>query len=887
MDPLAHLQTALSDRYRVEKLIGVGGMATVYLARDLRHDRNVALKLLKPELGAVLGVERFLSEIRVTANLQHPHLLPLFDSGEADGLLYYVMPFVEGESLRGRLDREKQLPVNEAIRITVAVAGALDYAHRHNVVHRDLKPENILLQDGQPVVSDFGIALAVTNAGGTRVTQTGLSLGTPQYMSPEQATGDRVIDNRSDIYSLAAVLYEMLIGEPPHTGATIQAIIARVLTDKPRSVRATREMVPENVDAAITRALAKLPADRFATAHQFAEALQDSRYSLPIPVTTSAAAAATAPVPMAAGMRGVAHFSPWAVAVGAVLVAAWSLTRKPEAPVPPPTRFFLGVPDSMPYAGGVGDLAVSRDGRFVAIAVIHQGARKIALRSMDETGMRVLQGTQGAGRLFFSPDGTKIGYVVDGRLRAVSLAGGGVMTMLSSGATGFAAWTESGIVYTGATGLMKLAGEGGTPAKLTVEDTSADEAHVLPSPAPGGRVVIVLASRGLPNLAVVQSDGRINQLGHLGVSPVYMESGYVLYNSLEGNLMALPVDRRTVEPRGPPFLVMDGVRVGANAVGLWAASTNGTIVAQRSNSAGSNIVAVDRAGRATPLSDEAKLFRMPRVSPDANQIAMQATATGINADAEIWIFDRRTGVLSRFTTGGGNSDALWSPDGKRIAWAGPGSDTNSIDRNVRPELRVAADIFMQPVDKSSPPEVVYAAPRPQWPWSFTPDGKTIVFDEGGGGTRIKAIDLGAREPRSLVENEFANRLGKLSTDGKWLAYTSNETGRMEVYVRPFGRTGGATQVSVEGGDQPMWSRDGRELFYRDGANMIAVAMTEGSVRSKAVLFRDTFDRSNATNYDVLPNGGFIMFKSVGVEAELTLMVNWLTEINRRARAARQ
>lgn len=212
MDPLISLKTALSNRYRVEHQIGVGGLATVYLAPDLRHDRNVALKLLKPELGAVLGVDRFLSEIRVTANLQHPHLLLLFDSGEADGLLYYVMPFAEGESLRGRLDREKQLPVNEALRITIAVAGALDYAHRHNVVHRDLKPENILPRDGQPVVSDVGIALAVSNAGGTRITQTGLSLGTPQYISPEQATGDRVIDARSDICSLAAVLYEMFDG---------------------------------------------------------------------------------------------------------------------------------------------------------------------------------------------------------------------------------------------------------------------------------------------------------------------------------------------------------------------------------------------------------------------------------------------------------------------------------------------------------------------------------------------------------------------------------------------------------------------------------------------------------------------------------------------------
>src|SRR5512138_3103840 len=263
MDPLGSLKTALSDRYRVERQIGVGGMATVYLARDIRHDRHVALKLLNPELGAVLGVERFLAEIRVTANLQHPNLLPLFDSGEADGLLYYVMPFVEGESLRSRLEREKQLPVDEAVRMSVAIANALDYAHSHGVIHRDLKPENILLQSNQPVIADFGIALAVSKAGGNRITQTGLSLGTPQYMSPEQATGDRVIDGRTDIYSLGALTYEMLSGEPPHIGHTSQAIIARLLTDRPRSVRASRSAVPEYVDAAVARALEKLPADRF------------------------------------------------------------------------------------------------------------------------------------------------------------------------------------------------------------------------------------------------------------------------------------------------------------------------------------------------------------------------------------------------------------------------------------------------------------------------------------------------------------------------------------------------------------------------------------------------------------------------------------------------
>jgi serine/threonine protein kinase len=240
MDALSQLSQSLADRYAIDRLIGEGGMARVYLARDVRHDRPVALKVLNPELGAVLGVERFLSEIRVTANLQHPNLLPLFDSGEAGGLLFYVMPYVEGESLRARLQREKQLPIDDAVRMTIAIAGALDYAHSHGVIHRDLKPENILLQHGQAVVADFGIALAVTKAGGNRITQTGLSLGTPQYMSPEQATGDRVIDGRSDVYSLAAMTYEMLTGEPPHIGNTSQAIIARVLTDRPRSTSRMR-----------------------------------------------------------------------------------------------------------------------------------------------------------------------------------------------------------------------------------------------------------------------------------------------------------------------------------------------------------------------------------------------------------------------------------------------------------------------------------------------------------------------------------------------------------------------------------------------------------------------------------------------------------------------
>src|SRR4026209_2659008 len=238
-------------------------MATVYLAQDLRHDRRVALKVLKPELAAVLGAERFVVEIKNTAALQHPHILPLFDSGTAEGFLYYVMPYIQGETLRARLDRETQLGIDEAVRITREVADALDYAHRHGVIHRDIKPENILLHDARPMVADFGIALALSAAAGGRMTETGMSLGTPHYMSPEQATADKEISARSDIYSLGSVLYEMLAGRPPHLGGSAQQVIMQVVTEEAVPVSRLRKSVPPNVSAAVSKALEKLPADRF------------------------------------------------------------------------------------------------------------------------------------------------------------------------------------------------------------------------------------------------------------------------------------------------------------------------------------------------------------------------------------------------------------------------------------------------------------------------------------------------------------------------------------------------------------------------------------------------------------------------------------------------
>jgi hypothetical protein len=355
MPTTERLRAALADRYAVEREIGSGGMATVYLARDLKHEREVALKVLRADLSAVIGGERFLSEVRITAKLDHPHILTLIDSGSADGILYYVLPYVRGESLRARIDREKQLGIDEALSITKQVASALDYAHRQGVVHRDIKPENILFHEGEAVLADFGIALAVKEAGGNRLTETGLSLGTPQYMSPEQATGNRALDARSDIYSLGAVLYEMLAGEPPVTGATAHAMIAKLLTERPPSVRVVRDTVPIAIDAAVTKALAKVPADRFASARDFVNAL-----------------GVASPAPAATATRRVPRWSYGVAAVAVVAVGGWLLAaglRRPPSPI------ALADRKQITFSGRVRNPWVSRDGTQLAYAVTNCGSK--------------------------------------------------------------------------------------------------------------------------------------------------------------------------------------------------------------------------------------------------------------------------------------------------------------------------------------------------------------------------------------------------------------------------------------------------------------------------------------------------------------------------------
>ncbi len=385
------VRSALSDRYSIEREIGAGGMATVYLARDIKHDREVAIKVLRADLSAMIGSERFLAEVRVAARLDHPHILTLIDSGSAGGILYYVLPYVRGESLRAKLDREKQLSLEESLSITKQVASALEYAHDQGIVHRDIKPENILLHEGEAVLADFGIALAVKEAGGNRLTETGLSLGTPQYMSPEQATGDRTLDRRSDIYSLGAVLYEMLSGEPPVTGATAQVVIAKLLTEKPVRLRVVRDTVPDGVERAVEKSLSKVPADRFKTAADFVRALEAAA---PLEKSISRSNSARIAIPLAA-------------VVLLLAAEAWFAHGRLGAKSGPAVT--LGDRTQLTNTGKASSPMISADGKSIAYVVSDCGAAGctygIELKDIGEQmSHRVFSGAKSVYNPVISPD---------------------------------------------------------------------------------------------------------------------------------------------------------------------------------------------------------------------------------------------------------------------------------------------------------------------------------------------------------------------------------------------------------------------------------------------------------------------------------------------------
>jgi eukaryotic-like serine/threonine-protein kinase len=800
---------ALSSRYQVQRELGAGGMATVFLAEDLKHHRHVALKVLKPELAAILGAERFLKEIEVTANLQHPNILPLYDSGEASGYLYYVMPYIEGESLRGRLTREKQLGVDEALRTADAVAAALQFAHEHGVVHRDIKPENILLQAGQALVADFGIALAVSHAGGTRLTETGLSLGTPHYMSPEQATGDRVIDARSDIYALGCVLYEMLAGEPPHLGNTVQAVVAKILTDEAEPVSKRRKTVPPHVDAAVRKALAKLPADRFGSAAEMRMALGNAAFTVPVMAVGPRAGRdwrARLAVPMTVA----------ALLLALLAAAAWR--RKTPETARPIVRFEIA-----PFQtnGRYVEGAVSPDGEDVLLIQFPSGQSRVLRRSLsaletqplDLAGERPAYPAFSSGGREFAWVSLQPGNTYVGRLRVTPLGGGPSRTVADTAiATPF--WSDDGYIYfsrpntdSAAARILRVP-SGGGPADTVLADDSTE--FYQPRLFPGSRVGVAIAQRhgagGEWKLVAFDVPRHAwRELTTSGTTVALTRSGQVLY-SKGRYIMAAGLDARTLAFAGRPYPVVETSDDDA-----WFAYGGGTLVYPRNSASGSiEPVLVNRKGvtRRLPGLPPGMVFAYPAVSPDGRKIALRVNPVGSGmVQTDVWVYELPSGPLTRLTTDPGtDDDPSWTPDGKRILLDSQRNGQNAL--------------WIAPWDGSGAAEVALDRPKDLFQTSWLPGGREFLFDERSpsGSYDIGIAVLGHPDStRMLLATTFSESTPAASPDGRWMAYQSDESGRNEIYVRPLRSAGTRRQVSRGGGTSPIWARSGRELFFESGS----------------------------------------------------------------------
>jgi serine/threonine-protein kinase len=850
MTPAAHrLANALAERYRLERELGRGGMATVWLAGDVRHRRRVAIKVLHPELSAVLGPERFLREIELTASLQHPNILPLFDSGSAKGLLYYVMPYVDGETLRRRLERERQLAIGDAVRIATEVADALDYAHARGVIHRDIKPENILLQHGHALVADFGIALAVEQAAASRrLTQAGLSLGTPEYMAPEQAMGDRELDARTDVYALGVVTYEMLAGAPPFTGPTASAIVAKVLTEEPQALTVVRRTVPAPVEHAVHTALARLPADRFPSAAHYAAAL------------------AGGPSAPGAAVRPRRRRSAVGLGVGlAIGLAAGALARPLLVPAarPEPRRWSIELPAAAPVAlagpslamGWQTAIALSPDGDRLAYVVPHASTTVLAVRSLESDAVATLPGTEGAYHPFFSPDGAWIGFFSGTLLRKVRATGGTPETLAEVNRISGAAWVT-------ADRLLVLEQEGFVLRWISASGSASDSAlhlstqfgspHVLPG---GAWAVGHLGSGQLALLSL--ADGRelaITRRGVLplgavrqgdllfGVSPHWLAPGYLVYGAGDGVLTAMPFDARRLAVTGQPVPVATGMRMEAGfGYAELAISREGTLAyVPGGNQFYASLAFVTPQGRIDTLPIPRGTYTQPRISPDGTRLAVQAR-NPVGA-WQLLLVDLATGVRRELDVGGNYRPfpASWLPSGRELMiglWdpvqtLNYGARIQSVETGRFTDLHLPGASYM----------------------TVAPDGRSFVFSDWRSGDLYLRSLTGDTTRTRIPARGFA---ASFSPDGRWLAWGS-VNGALEVSPVP---PSGAIYTVAERGKMPVWTPDGDALVYRDGSRYYRLPVsTDSGFRAgrPALLVEGAFLETFAWNHAIAPDGRLLV-----------------------------
>jgi serine/threonine protein kinase/Tol biopolymer transport system component len=877
--------------YEILSSIGAGGMGEVYQAHDTKLGRNVAIKVLPANfVHDPQRLARFHREARLLAALNHPSIATIYGLEQSGGVTCLVMELVPGETLADRV-KSGPLPIEEALQLALQIAEALEAAHEKSIIHRDLKPTNVkVTPEGKVKVLDFGLAKAFAGDAenddpsnsptlSATATMQGVILGTAAYMSPEQARG-KTCDKRADIWAFGCVLFELLTGNDTFRGETVTEILAAVLKAEPDWL-ALPASTPSKIRDLLGRCLQK---DLRRRLHDAADARIEIEEALATPPVAKPAAAVKSIRRL--GRREL-FFGVGAMLLVAVIASLLTWNLKPSRPQPV-SRAVIPLPQGQQLAGldSGPSVALSPDGTHLAYVASQGGSQQLYLRMMDTLEAKSIPGTEGAVNPFFSPDGQWVGFFGDGKLKKVSISGGAALTLGDATKPYGANWGSRGIIAfvpSNGSGLQQVSDGGGTPQPLTRLE-KGELNHLWPEFLPGGKAVLFAAgstSFNFTNARVaVQSvgTGERQNLVQLGTNPRYAPSGHLVY-AQGGSLMAVPFDPQRFAVTGVAVPVIEGVlQSPVSGAAQYSFSATGSLVyvpgGIQSNQ--SKLVWVSRNGAEKPLSALARAYRGPRVSPEGRRVAVSIT----EQETQVWLYDISRETLTRLTFGGNvNNNPSWTPDGKRIAFES--------------SKEGPLNIFWQLADGSGGLQRLTTSEDVQVPHSWSPDGQVLAYAEATStsGYHIWMLRMSDRKAQPFHRTQFDEAVPRFSPDGRWLAYVSNESGHSEIYVQPYPGPGGKWQISTEGGREPVWNRNGRELFYRSGDKMMAVEITTQPnfiVGKPRMLFEGRYRPTPATspNYDVSPDGQrFLMLKPVEQEqaapTQINVVLNWFEELKEK------
>ena len=887
-------------RYEITAPLGAGGMGEVYRARDTRLERTVAIKILAAQFASdPVRKQQFEREAKTISSLNHPHICTLYDIGQQDGIDYLVMEYLEGETLAQRL-MKGPLPLEQVLQYAIEIADALDKAHRKGVTHRDLKPGNIMLNKTGTKLLDFGLAklkqavapanvqLSELPTANDSLMAQGTIVGTLQYMAPEQLEGKEV-DARTDIFAFGAVVYEMTAGKKAFEGKSRASLISAIMSSHPPPMSSLQPMTPPALDRVVKKCLAKEPENRWQTPKDLCDELKW--------IAEGGSQATFAPTAAVKGIRALGRREV-VLSVGALLLVAvvtglavWNLKPSPSPPSQRVSRTVINLPAGQQLAGlDIGPaVALSPDGTHLAYVARQGGTQQLYLRAMDSLEVKPIPGTEGAVNPFFSPDGQWVGFFAGGKLKKVSVSGGAVLPLGDAATPRGASWGSQGIIaftpiLVGA--LQQVPDAGGAAQRLT-RLGKGEISHRWPEFLPGGKAVLFAAGpRGINFInsqVEVQSvgTGEGRNLVQGGTNPRYAPSGHLIY-AQGGSLMAVPFDLDRLAVTGLAVPVVEGVLQSlSSGAAEYSFSATGSLVYVPGGvqSTQSRLVWVSRNGAEQPLVAPALAYLAPRLSPDGRRVAVGI----VEQESQTWLYDLARETLTRFTFEGSvNYFPVWTPDGKRIAF----------ESNKEGPL----NLFWQLADGSGGLERLTSSEYIQAPASWSPDGQRLAFIEVNPttGLDIWVLRLSDRKAQPFLRTPFNEGAARFSPDGRWLAYVSDESGRYEIYVQPYSGPGGKWQISTEGGTEPVWNPNGRELFYRNGDKMMAVEVAPQpsfAAGKPRTLFEGQYmpTLTMPPNYDVSPDGQrFLMLKpgeqAAAAPTQINVVLNWFEELKRRVPA---